>query len=124
MIGCHMQWGTAREEIKLLFHHYYSHDRGKLFHAKLLLALDPTSASAAPYWTYIGSANFSKGAWGRLVREKNGNREDATRGLKLAECVNFECGVLIPREVLMDLLEPGSTWTDIVPYQRPTKAYE
>ena len=120
-----MNWGTAREEIKALFSHYLSKDTGKLFHTKFLLALNPSSpASALPYYLYMGSHNFSKSAWGRLAKVKDGNREDATRGLKGDVCVNLECGVLIPRDVLEDLLEPGSTWHDIVPYQRSAEPYE
>jgi hypothetical protein len=38
--------------------------------------------------------------------------------------VNYECGVVIPREVLLGLLEPGSEWQDIVPYKRPADPYE
>lgn len=40
MIGCHMSWGTAREDIKLLFHKSYSAEKGKLLPPKLLLALN------------------------------------------------------------------------------------
>ena len=119
-----MNWGTAREEIKALFHHYHPKDVGKLFHTKLLIAFNPTSPASLPYYIYMGSHNFSKGAWGRLAKMKDGNKDDATKGLKSDECANFECGVLIPREVIVDLVEPGTSWQDIVPYHTPPKPYE
>ncbi|KAI9762297.1 MAG: hypothetical protein M4579_000445 [Chaenotheca gracillima] len=40
-------------------------------------------------WAYIGSANISESAWGRLVQDKT------TKKPKL-NCRNWECGVVIP----------------------------
>ncbi|KAJ1712106.1 tyrosyl-DNA phosphodiesterase [Aspergillus flavus] len=40
-------------------------------------------------WAYVGSANLSESAWGRLVQER------ATKEPKL-NCRNWECGVLMP----------------------------
>ncbi|PLB41146.1 uncharacterized protein BDW47DRAFT_75683 [Aspergillus candidus] len=40
-------------------------------------------------WAYVGSANLSESAWGRLVQDR------ATKEPKL-NCRNWECGVLIP----------------------------
>ncbi|KAJ4542180.1 hypothetical protein HRR83_004189 [Exophiala dermatitidis] len=40
-------------------------------------------------WAYVGSANLSESAWGRLVQDK------ATKQPKL-NCRNWECGVIIP----------------------------
>ena len=62
--------------------------------------------------------------WGKLAKVNSGPASEAARGLRLEECVNFECGVVIPRHVLLDLLEPGSSWEDIVPYHRPAQPYE
>lgn len=53
-IGCHMNWGNSREDIQRMFRHYLSKDKGKLFHMKLLLALDPSNEHALPYYVYIG----------------------------------------------------------------------
>lgn len=39
-------------------------------------------------WAYVGSANISESAWGKLVADK------ATKSLKL-NCRNWECGVLV-----------------------------
>lgn len=40
-------------------------------------------------WTYIGSANLSESAWGRLVKDRE------TKQPRL-NCRNWECGVLVP----------------------------
>ncbi|KAL7919252.1 tyrosyl-DNA phosphodiesterase domain-containing protein [Trichoderma austrokoningii] len=40
-------------------------------------------------WAYVGSANLSESAWGRMSRERS------TGAMKLT-CRNWECGVIIP----------------------------
>lgn len=40
-------------------------------------------------WAYVGSANFSESAWGKLTFNKT------TKVSKLT-CRNWECGVLVP----------------------------
>lgn len=40
-------------------------------------------------WTYIGSANCTESAWGRLSKDK------ISKAPKL-NCRNWECGVLLP----------------------------
>ena len=40
-------------------------------------------------WTYIGSANCSESAWGRLTKDR------VSKAPKL-NCRNWECGVLLP----------------------------
>ncbi|KAJ5109826.1 tyrosyl-DNA phosphodiesterase-domain-containing protein [Penicillium argentinense] len=40
-------------------------------------------------WAYVGSANLSESAWGRLVK-------DRVTGAPKLNCRNWECGVLIP----------------------------
>ncbi|KAJ5768877.1 hypothetical protein N7520_003436 [Penicillium odoratum] len=40
-------------------------------------------------WAYIGSANISESAWGRLVKDRQTNRPKLN-------CRNWECGVLVP----------------------------
>ncbi|KAF7513256.1 hypothetical protein GJ744_009677 [Endocarpon pusillum] len=40
-------------------------------------------------WAYVGSANLSESAWGRLVQDR------ATKTPKLS-CRNWECGVILP----------------------------
>ena len=40
-------------------------------------------------WVYVGSANCSESAWGRLGKDQRTGREKLT-------CRNWECGVVIP----------------------------
>lgn len=56
---------------------------GLLMHNKLILV-----RSSQP-WVYIGSANCSESAWGKLSKDRT------TKQPKL-NCRNWECGVLIP----------------------------
>ncbi|KAK9897498.1 phospholipase D/nuclease [Cystobasidium minutum MCA 4210] len=123
-IGCHMNWGNAREEIQRIFRHYKSKDPGKLFHMKFLMALNAKDRDAVPYYVYVGSANFSTGAWGKLNKAPKADKEAPMGSLRVESCANYECGVVIPRSILMKLLEPGSNWQDIVPYERPAKPYD
>ena len=40
-------------------------------------------------WVYIGSANCSESAWGRLSKDKKTGKEKLN-------CRNWECGVIVP----------------------------
>lgn len=124
-IGCHTRpWKEAPKALKNVFHHYRSKDSGKLFHQKLILAYDPTAPTSLPYYVYMGSANLSASAWGTLEKDKRENM--ATCDLKLIKTSNFECGVLIPGNVIEGLLEPGtSSWQDaMVPYDQAASRYD
>lgn len=124
-IGCHIRpWNEAPKAIKNIFHHYHSKDPSKLFHQKLILAYDPTKPASLPYYVYIGSANLSASAWGTLEKDKKENK--ATCDLKLIKTSNFECGVVVPGNVIESILEPGtSTWQDgIVPYDQAARRYD
>lgn len=57
-IGCHMNWGNAREDIQKLFSHFKSKDLGKLFHMKLMIAINPNDYHGLPYYIYVGSVGF------------------------------------------------------------------
>ncbi|KAJ5139305.1 uncharacterized protein N7515_004153 [Penicillium bovifimosum] len=69
-------------------------ERGVLMHNKLLYA-HPSTPIEMPDnkecrgWSYVGSANMSESAWGRLVKDTS------TKGLKM-NCRNWECGVIVP----------------------------
>ncbi|EXJ70242.1 uncharacterized protein A1O5_06310 [Cladophialophora psammophila CBS 110553] len=66
---------------------------GLLMHNKLLFVTytSPIEKSQPGNigWVYVGSANLSESAWGRLVQDK------ATKKPRL-NCRNWECGVIIP----------------------------
>ncbi|KAL3495591.1 tyrosyl-DNA phosphodiesterase-domain-containing protein [Aspergillus germanicus] len=48
-----------------------------------------SETTECPGWAYVGSANFSESAWGRLVQDRS------TKQPKL-NCRNWECGVIVP----------------------------
>ncbi|KAI1274225.1 tyrosyl-DNA phosphodiesterase I [Xylaria sp. FL0933] len=124
-IGCHTRpWDLAPREVKSLFHHYESKDRGKLFHQKFILAYNPRDNTQLPYYVYVGSANLSQSAWGALEHDKKGN--ESTSDKKLIKLSNFECGVVIPGYLIKDLLEDGTeSWQDgIVPHKQTAMAYD
>jgi len=58
---------------------------------------DLTYNSGSSAWAYIGSANCSESAWGKLIKD------GVSKAPKL-NCRNWECGVVIP----MRSLQPGS----------------
>ena len=75
------------------FRDYRSIRKGLLSHNKILYArgkqkaADGTTKDIA--WCYVGSANMSESAWGKLVYEKK------LKAWKM-NCRNWECGVLLP----------------------------
>ncbi|PSR94177.1 tyrosyl-DNA phosphodiesterase-domain-containing protein [Coniella lustricola] len=124
-IGCHTRpWLSANKAVKDLFHHYHSKDTGRIFHQKLIMAYDYHDTDALPYYLYVGSANLSQSAWGALEKDSRGNKE--TSDLKLTKMSNFECGVVIPGNILQSLLEPESRrWHEsIVPYDWTAEQYD
>ncbi|KAL2879607.1 hypothetical protein SGCOL_004936 [Colletotrichum sp. CLE4] len=59
---------------------------GLLLHSKAIFVRERAHDGAV--WAYVGSANLSESAWGRLVKD----RESGTAKLS---CRNWECGVLV-----------------------------
>ncbi|KAH8160158.1 hypothetical protein CIB48_g8086 [Xylaria polymorpha] len=124
-IGCHTRpWDTAPREVKRIFHHYESKDRGRLFHQKFILVYNPRDPTQLPYYVYVGSANLSQSAWGALEHDKKGN--ELTSDKKLVKLSNFECGVLIPGHLIKDLLEEETeSWQEgIVPHDQTALPYD
>ena len=79
---------------RVCFRDYVSTRKGLLSHNKILYArgkrtIDTNQASKDIAWVYVGSANMSESAWGKLVYDK---KEKAWK----INCRNWECGVLLP----------------------------
>jgi len=82
-------------------------------------------------WVYVGSANMSESAWGKLSFDKQRKETKQT-------CRNWECGVLIPVKVPAQVNADGvghnKEGTELnmdvfdgvvkVPFQLPARAYE
>lgn len=96
----------VKRELRPLFYQPVSNRGDVLMHAKCLLATGPEHAG----WVYLGSANFTRAAWGTLA----GKPDQPTQSIN-----NWEMGVVLPLDS-PDL--EGSAW-DAVPYRRPVEAY-
>ncbi|CAI7653870.1 unnamed protein product [Penicillium glandicola] len=69
-------------------------ERGVLMHNKLAFVhpstpIDMPDNKECRGWAYVGSANLSESAWGRIVKDPK------TKLLKM-NCRNWECGVIVP----------------------------
>jgi hypothetical protein len=133
-----MKWAEAGQEIKDMFHHYRSRDQapgdpmegetgqGCLFHQKFYMAMPEgtavTDTATKPLWIYLGSANFTKAAWGKIYIDKRKAKTDPGCR-RLAEGNNFEMGVVVAGEEIESMLEPGSVWHDLIPHERNGAAY-
>jgi hypothetical protein len=71
------------------FRDYVSKRPGFLSHNKLLYARGTNAEGQKVAWQYVGSANLSESAWGKLSWDKK------KKEWKLG-CRNWECGVVIP----------------------------
>ncbi|KAB5570054.1 tyrosyl-DNA phosphodiesterase-domain-containing protein [Coniochaeta sp. 2T2.1] len=100
---------------------------GLLMHNKVIYVTrkpssGPSSASStiAGGFAYVGSANMSESAWGRLVKDK------ASGGPKIT-CRNWECGVVVPIDNRQAHRDDGMLGifegTVPVPMQLPGAAY-
>ncbi|KAI1398931.1 phospholipase D/nuclease [Hypoxylon fuscum] len=62
---------------------------GLLIHSKVMLVRHSDSGKSKAAYAYVGSANLSESAWGRLVKERGTGNPKLT-------CRNWECGVIVP----------------------------
>ncbi|KAL3458664.1 tyrosyl-DNA phosphodiesterase-domain-containing protein [Aspergillus heterothallicus] len=67
---------------------------GMVMHNKIIYVqpdepIPLSETTECPGWAYVGSANLSESAWGRLVQDRS------TKQPKL-NCRNWECGVIVP----------------------------
>ncbi|KAK7963670.1 tyrosyl-DNA phosphodiesterase domain-containing protein [Apiospora saccharicola] len=83
------KWWNSDTFPRNLVYDYKNVRNGLLLHSKIMLVhrQDPNGVPAA--WGYVGSANLSESAWGRLTSDKK-------TGKPKLSCRNWECGVVIP----------------------------
>lgn len=79
------------------FRDYRSKRPGVLSHNKILYARGVNDKGQQVAWQYVGSANLSESAWGKLSWDKK--RKEWKLG-----CRNWECGVIVP----VSMQEPTS----------------
>jgi hypothetical protein len=130
----------SRSEIKAMFRHYLSKDqasdgtgKGCLFHQKFYMAFPKgtkdkdekaSTKSTPPLYLYLGSANFSKAAWGKPNPDVKKKQPATGEMMRLADVCNYELGVVVRGRDLLGMLEPGSVWEDVIPHQRWTAGYK
>lgn len=89
-------WFEGANFPKDCFRDYISTRQGLLSHNKILFARgkqsNPGDVSRDVAWAYVGSANMSESAWGRVSYDKK------AKACKII-CRNWECGVLLPVRV-------------------------
>ncbi|KAI0540895.1 tyrosyl-DNA phosphodiesterase-domain-containing protein [Xylaria digitata] len=85
------KWWDSPTFPRELVHDCKSVRPGLLMHTKILFVRHHYHDKSQTSWVYIGSANLSESAWGRLVK-------DRASGQPKLNCRNWECGVLIPME--------------------------
>ncbi|KAL9003989.1 MAG: hypothetical protein Q9188_003174 [Gyalolechia gomerana] len=113
-----------------------SRREGMLMHNKILYVCPQPSSTSSPRsppkaWAYVGSANCSESAWGKLVMDRKEKKPKLN-------CRNWECGVVIPLQrttTTMPGIESTTKPTDAagldvfersipVPMQYPGAEYE
>ncbi|KAH8683045.1 tyrosyl-DNA phosphodiesterase-domain-containing protein [Tricladium varicosporioides] len=72
-----------------LFRDCESLREGMLMHSKMIFTRPHKTLRGSVAWAYVGSANLSESAWGRLVKDRT------TKQPKL-NCPNWECGIIFP----------------------------
>lgn len=87
------KWWEEMRFPRACFRDYTSTRTGLLSHNKILYARGTQTGGGGGgkksiAWAYVGSANFSESAWGKVVFDKK-------KGWKV-NCRNWECGVLLP----------------------------
>ncbi|KAK8035676.1 tyrosyl-DNA phosphodiesterase domain-containing protein [Apiospora rasikravindrae] len=81
-------WDSATFPRDLIYDYKNVRD-GLLLHSKMMLVRRQDSNGGPAAWGYVGSANLSESAWGRLTSDKK-------TGKPKLSCRNWECGVVIP----------------------------
>ncbi|KAI1174183.1 tyrosyl-DNA phosphodiesterase-domain-containing protein [Nemania sp. FL0916] len=112
------KWWDSATFPRDLVHDCKSTRSGLLMHTKILFVHRSCPGKLRTSWAYLGSANLSESAWGRLVK-------DRVSGQPKLNCRNWECGVLLSVEGKADKsgLEAFNN-TIPVPMAVPSEAYD
>lgn len=120
-IFCKKQWWDQTSFPKAVLRDCKSKRLGVLMHNKIIYVRHgrPTDTNPTPArFVYVGSANLSESAWGRLTKDRASGKPKMT-------CRNWECGVVVP------ITTPGKGTEDLsgfqgtvpVPMQTPGDPY-
>ncbi|XXG96694.1 RING-box protein hrt1 [Hypoxylon texense] len=83
------KWWDAATFPRELIRDCQSVRTGLLIHSKIMMVQHSQSGKSQAAYAYVGSANLSESAWGRLVKERGTGNPKLT-------CRNWECGVIVP----------------------------
>ncbi|KAI4124280.1 MAG: hypothetical protein LQ338_004900 [Usnochroma carphineum] len=82
-----------------------SRRKGMLMHNKIMYVYPRSTMStrsASKTWAYVGSANCSESAWGKLVKDRKEKQPKLN-------CRNWECGVVLPLRLAAATSEGSAT---------------
>ena len=91
------KWWTGDKFPRSCFRDYRSKRNGMLSHNKILYARGVNAEGKKVSWQYVGSANLSESAWGKLSWDRK------QKEWKIG-CRNWECGVIVS---VMEEEKPG-----------------
>jgi hypothetical protein len=101
--------------------------KGVLMHNKLMFVRykDDQEERKHAGWVYVGSANLSESAWGRLVVDRTKKSSTGGTNVKL-NCRNWECGIVMPAPARQDAKQGLDVFETVipVPMKYPGKNYE
>ncbi|KAI1768671.1 phospholipase D/nuclease [Hypoxylon sp. FL1150] len=83
------KWWDAATFPRELIRDCQSVRSGLLIHSKIMMVQHSRSGTSEAAYAYVGSANLSESAWGRLTKERGTGNPKLT-------CRNWECGVIVP----------------------------
>ncbi|KAH0360280.1 phospholipase D/nuclease, partial [Aureobasidium melanogenum] len=108
---CHRsEWWNRYGFPRECFRDYRSKRPGMLSHNKIIYARGVNKRGEQVAWKYVGSANLSESAWGKLTWDRK-NKE-----WKIG-CRNWECGVILPvpkEELTKDELQTSTKTPEVV----------
>lgn len=122
-------WDNAAKFPRASMRDCISVREGLLMHSKIMFVRyndkESQEASGLAGWVYVGSANLSESAWGRLVVDKTKKSVKGKVDVKL-NCRNWECGVVMPVATLKDAKGELDVFDRVipVPMSYPSRRYE
>lgn len=113
------EWFEQMTFPRRCFRDYISTRPGLLSHNKIMYARSASDADKKVAWAYVGSANMSESAWGKVVF----NKKDKTWQIN---CRNWECGVLLPVDDTSTSMSDLTVFDQVVrpPFLYPGPAYD
>jgi len=119
------KWWERNDFPRSMFADYQSTREGMLSHNKILFARGSKKGALDEHvsWVYVGSANLSSSAWGKITHDRQKKENKLT-------CANWECGVVViadstgaPEGLSEGLLRSAFKSVLDVPFKEPARPY-